>query len=84
MANEEQLSILKQGVEVWNGWREENLDVEIDLSKADLTEANLRYANLSRAVLSGADLAEAKVTEKQLATAKSLKGATMPDGKKHN
>ena len=27
MANEEQLSILKQGVDVWNKWREENPDV---------------------------------------------------------
>jgi hypothetical protein len=25
MAHEEQLSILKQGVEVWNKWREESL-----------------------------------------------------------
>jgi hypothetical protein len=24
MANEEQLAILKQGVDVWNQWREEN------------------------------------------------------------
>ena len=31
MANEEQLSILKQGVEVWNKWRKENPNVRIDL-----------------------------------------------------
>lgn len=31
MANEEQLSILKQGVEVWNKWRVKNLAIHIDL-----------------------------------------------------
>jgi len=36
MANEEQLSILKQGVKVWNKWRSENPNVAIDLSEARL------------------------------------------------
>jgi hypothetical protein len=36
MANEEQLSILKKGVEVWNEWREENPEIEVDFSNADL------------------------------------------------
>jgi len=35
----------------------------------------------NHANLSGADLSGAKVTDEQLATAKSLQGATMPDGK---
>jgi len=39
MANQEQLDILKQGVEVWNEWRAENLGVHIDLREADLREA---------------------------------------------
>jgi uncharacterized protein YjbI with pentapeptide repeats len=39
------------------------------------------HANLSGADLSGANLRGAKVTDEQLATAKSLQGATMPDGK---
>jgi uncharacterized protein YjbI with pentapeptide repeats len=34
MANEEQLSILKQGVDVWNRWREENPFYQVDLSNA--------------------------------------------------
>ena len=34
MANEEQLSILKQGVDVWNQWRGKNIQGEIDLSGA--------------------------------------------------
>ena len=41
MANEEQLSILRQGVEVWNEWREENPNVKINLSNADLSRINL-------------------------------------------
>lgn len=36
MANEEQLKVLKQGVEVWNKWREENPKTAIDLSKTHL------------------------------------------------
>lgn len=51
---------------------------QADLSKADLTEANLKNADLSEANLSGAD-----ITPEQLAQAKSLQGATMPDGKLH-
>ncbi len=31
MADEEQLSILKQGVEAWNKWREENNEIVCDL-----------------------------------------------------
>jgi Pentapeptide repeats (8 copies) len=52
------------------------------LSGARLMEANLRLTNLSGANLSGADLTSAKVTDKQMTKAKSLKGATMPDGTK--
>jgi hypothetical protein len=58
MANEEQLELLKSGVETWNQWREENPDVEIDLSKADLNGADLHEANLSKAILREANLRE--------------------------
>ncbi len=54
-----------------------------DLSQAILGVADLSQADLIRANLSDADLSGAKVTEEQLKTAKSLKGATMPDGSKH-
>jgi hypothetical protein len=37
MANEAQLSILKQGVEVWNKWRTRNRRVSIYLHKETLT-----------------------------------------------
>ncbi len=56
-----------------------------DLSKANLSNADLGDANLSMADVSGANLKGAigiavEELEKQ---AKSLKGATMPDGSKH-
>ena len=58
------------------------------LRGADLSEASLRYADLNEADLSyanlgGADLTGAKVAEEQLKKARSLLGATMPDGSKH-
>jgi uncharacterized protein YjbI with pentapeptide repeats len=76
MANEEQLSILKQGVDVWNKWREENPNVELDLNnaylrQADLSRANLKNANLRNTILVGgnlnaADLRNADLTEANL------------------
>lgn len=54
-----------------------------DLSGADLSEADLRDARLSGADLSGAKLNGALVTSEQLAEAKTLEGAILPDGKKH-
>ena len=43
----------------------------------------LREANLSRAILRGTNMAHAKITEEQLEKAKSLEGATMPNGQKY-
>jgi hypothetical protein len=60
-----------------------------ELSDADLRDANLRGANLSDANLSDANLSEAnlegtqEVSDEQLAEAKSLTGATMPNGQKY-
>ena len=73
MANAGQLSILKQGVEVWNGWRAKNIYVYadlngadlngMDLGEADLRIAHFRRANLYRANLSGADLSGADLSD---------------------
>jgi uncharacterized protein YjbI with pentapeptide repeats len=41
-------------------------------------------ANLSKSHLSAANLSEAHVNDEQLVRGKSLKGATMPDGKLHD
>jgi hypothetical protein len=73
MANEEHLKILRQGVEQWNKWREENAirpDLgEADLSGADLSRAKLVNANLSRANLSGANLDSAALSDANLSGA---------------
>ena len=61
MANEEQVKILKRGMEVWNRWREQNPDVRPDLIWAHLSGADLRWANLSWANLRGADLRRANL-----------------------
>jgi uncharacterized protein YjbI with pentapeptide repeats len=62
-----------------------------NLSEADLSGANLSEADLSEADLSGANFKEANlkgaigITNEELEKqAKSLKGATMPDGTKHD
>lgn len=60
-----------------------------DLRDADLTRAILKKVKLSGAKLAGADLTGAYLndargtTKRQLDSAKSLKGAYMPDGTKH-
>jgi uncharacterized protein YjbI with pentapeptide repeats len=62
MANEEHLKILRQRVEAWNAWREENPDIHPDLTRAGLTRADLTGANLFEAGLTGANLFEADLT----------------------
>jgi uncharacterized protein YjbI with pentapeptide repeats len=56
-----------------------------DLSGADLRYADLGGANLAQADLSGTDLREAEGVTRDLLEqeAKSVEGATMPDGSKH-
>ena len=76
MANSEHIKILKQGVEVWDKWRDKNDKIKPDLrnaylyganlsganlSKADLREANLNGTNLSNANLREADLSGANL-----------------------
>jgi len=68
VANSEHLEILKQGVEVWNKWREDNSDVQPDLSgadlfRADLIEMNLKAVNLSGATLTWAGLIKADLSD---------------------
>jgi Pentapeptide repeats (8 copies) len=59
MANPEHLEILKQGVETWNQWSQDNFHVIPDFSEADLSGADLFEADFGRANLSGAILREA-------------------------
>jgi len=62
---------------------------DADLSPAggthtDLSDANLSGVNLKNANLEGVNLRHALVTDKQLAAAKSLRDAIMPDGSKRS
>ena len=66
MANQEQLEILKQGVEVWNSWKDDNPNIEIDLRGANLAKADLSNANFFQADLSEANLHEANLTRSNL------------------
>jgi uncharacterized protein YjbI with pentapeptide repeats len=56
---------------------------EADLQRAHLQGANLYRADLLGANLQGANLLAAKVTDAQLAAARDLQGATMPNGWKY-
>lgn len=69
MANPEQLAILRQGVDVWNKWREENPDVKIDLSDADLGKSSLSGVNLSQVRLRRANLFRADLRRANLCKA---------------
>ena len=80
MANEEHLTILKQGADVWNRWRKDNIKTIPDLTWADLREIkyrvslegicfremNLTGANLSYLILDYADFRGAKLYGTQL------------------
>ena len=86
MANREQLDKLKQGVQAWNEWREENPDVEIDLSGANLFEAklsgaNLRGADLSKAILSRANLNKADLRKANLSEETDLYNADLKEAR---
>jgi len=81
MANEKHLDLIKQGVEVWNQWRQENPEEKPDLSKSNLRGADLRGVNLFRAVLlktnlSRAALSKANLREADLSAA-NLNGTTL-------
>ncbi len=51
MANEEHVAPLRQGVNVWNAWREKEPSIRPDLSGANLTEANLGQAKHCRTIM---------------------------------
>jgi uncharacterized protein YjbI with pentapeptide repeats len=83
MANEKHLAILAQGVEAWNQWRQENPDVQPDLSGANLRAANLCGADLTGANLLGANLEGANLERADLhgkdLTGSNFRGAILRD-----
>lgn len=71
MANQEHLDILKQGVDVWNKWRESHPTIKPNLSEAflereELNKINLEGANLTRAKLIHARLKQANLQHAEL------------------
>lgn len=69
MANQKHLAILKQGVEVWNAWREMHPEVRPDLGSAKLNSIDLSKVNLSQANLKRADFDRANLRASNLARA---------------
>ena len=59
-------------------------DADLGISEEMKEPTDLSGVNLSGTNLQGSDLTDANVTEGQLATCKSLEGATTPDGSKHD
>lgn len=81
MANEEHLKVLMRGVEVWNQWRADEIEIVPNLSGADINRADLKGVDLSgahlsyvkisqvdlkRADLTGADLSRAELSQVDL------------------
>lgn len=81
MANQEHVDILRQGVEVWNEWRELNPYETPNLSSANLKGAFLHEANLSTVDLTEADLSEANLNSADLSDAQlnlaNIRGASL-------
>jgi uncharacterized protein YjbI with pentapeptide repeats len=73
MANEEHLAILRQGVEVWNRWREENAEVRPDISHAELNGLELRHVNFARTDLTSADLSSSRLEHADFSGADAVK-----------
>jgi hypothetical protein len=69
MMNDEHLKILMQGVDNWNQWREDNPDMEPDLSEADLSAMDLAGANLAGANLTGTNLYKSMLNDSDLTAA---------------
>lgn len=61
MANPEHLKILKQGVKVWNKWREENPEVKPDLSGVNLKSKKLSSINFASVDLRATVLNQAEL-----------------------
>jgi uncharacterized protein YjbI with pentapeptide repeats len=76
MANEQQLALLKQGVEAWNKWRSLSPGIPPDLRGADLSQEDLGGINLMKASLSGVDLSGVNLMGASLSQA-DLRGANL-------
>ncbi len=66
MANHKHVEILFQGVDAWNRWREQDVDIKPNLSGSNLNGANLAHANLRQTDLRKTDLRQANLVEADL------------------
>lgn len=73
MANEEHLKILKQGVDVWNQWREDNPEVTPNLTLSNLSGENLSDVKFSGAFLDGTDFSGAFLDRAELDLARLIR-----------
>jgi uncharacterized protein YjbI with pentapeptide repeats len=51
MADQQHVALLKQGVDVWNRWKQEHQQIQPDFTGAHLTGADLQGADLTGANL---------------------------------
>jgi uncharacterized protein YjbI with pentapeptide repeats len=85
MATEEQLAILRQGAEVWNKWRDENVNIDLHFDPSDFSGLDLRNVNLTGATLlaphlSGFDLRNVNLSRAHLIQA-DLSGTNLTGAK---
>ena len=80
MANEKQVSLLKGGLDGWNEWRDRNIGIEIDLSRAELTDAVLNEVDLTGVNLENANLRGAHLNYARLRNT-NLRGANLSGAK---
>jgi TIR domain/Pentapeptide repeats (8 copies) len=66
MANDEHVALLEEGAAAWNAWRDQNADIQPNLSAAYLSGAKLSGAKLSGAKLTWVNLSEADLSEANL------------------
>lgn len=76
MPTEESVALLKQGVDVWNAWRQENTLVQVDLRGAKLCCLNLSGALLYEVNFHEADLGGSNLSYAHLIRA-NLEGANL-------
>ena len=69
MANPEHEKVFKKGVDSWNQFRQENLDIALDLAYIEVPGINLEGINLSNTILEGADFGEAHLVRANLSMA---------------
>jgi hypothetical protein len=76
MANPEHLAILEQGLKAWNAWRQSNLNIRPDLSRANLSKSNFVQIDFFETDLSDAKLSEVDLTKANL-NKSNLEGANL-------